>query len=1534
MFSRVRFREAAYNSPFMPWIVFALCMALAWAVFLDARDSDRGRLQLRLEADVETCKEFLEHDIETNLQAVDHLNVFLQTVPQVERRLFNSFAAKILQDRKAIRALEWIPRVPHDGRSASEAAARRDGFPGFQFTERSDGQGLVPAGRRDEYFPVYFVEPYTNNETAIGYDLASERVRKAMLETARDSGTACATQPITLVQQRRNRCGVLIAKPLYDGEGTPESVAARREKLKGYALAVIDASDIAEGLAAHRSKQPLRFLIYDKGAAPSNKLVHMHSPKPDPPNETFLPATNRGAVAAIQCAKEVKVADRIWVLLCSPATGNADYAESPWPWFLLLAGGVFGALISVQLNSQLNQTRTVSAMVEARTQELTLANRKLQDEMEVRAQAEALLAQSEAKYRIVADNAYDWECWTRQDNAILYCSPSCERITGYRADEFIAHPGLMVSIIHPEDRGAYDAHVKARLGPNSFEVAPSELVFRVIRRDGGVRWIQHICRMADDVSGKPAGWRVSNRDITESKEAGEMLRLSEENLLAFFNTIHDMLFVLDEEGKVLRVNQTVVDQLGYAEEELLGRSVMDVHPEARREEEGHVVADMLTGKTEFCSIPLITKEGKLIAVETRITRGRWNDKPALFGTCKDVTALWLSEEKFARAFRNNPSPMAITSLPDRCFLDVNQAFLKITGYTRSEVIGFTSAELGLFVRPDVVRDTNAILAADGRIRDLDVAVRRKDGSIRYGLFFAEKVELQDKRVLLSVMHDITERKLAEERDRNRQQVLEMLAADAPLKTILEFIVGLVEKESPSAVASILLVDQDGKRLRHGAAPGLPDFYNAAVDGLKIADGVGSCGTAAATKKTVIVEDVQDHPYWASFRDLAQRAGVRSCWSQPILSVTGQVLGTFAIYHRTPHSLGSEERDRIHYAAGIAGTVIEHCQVEDALQRSEERFRLTTTTARDAIVMVDSDDKVTFWNKAAEEMLGYSSSEALGRELHPWLAPERYRDAYRKGFAIFRTTGEGAAVGKTLELVAMRKDGVEVPIELSLSVTRFGGQWHALAIMRDITERRRVMEELRQAKEAADSANNAKSQFLAHMSHEIRTPLNAVLGFTQLLLREPDLAAPHRNRLEAISSNGEHLLTLITDVLDMSKIETGRLTLQTSSFELPALLKHLEQMFRARAQTKQLQFDMKLIGEIPHHVSGDEGKIKQSLINLIGNAVKFTDRGGVMVRVRAVEKEANICRIRTEIEDTGRGISPKDINLLFQPFAQAGKNPQRVAGSGLGLYISRQFARLMGGDIAVTSQVGVGSSFQFEFAVELTASRSAAEAMDTRLVKRLQPGQPSYRVLIVDDVKDNRVLLDQMLGPAGFVCFQVANGFDALAGLKEWKPHLILMDVHMPGMDGNETIRRIRAGAEHRDVKIIGITASAFEADKQATLSAGADCFLAKPIRREGLFAQIGALLGVEYLYEDELATPTPHADSSAPGLLTRESMSLLPAVLLKQMHEAVVIADFDRVLELIQQVEAQSPAVAQSLRQLAEQFNSEKLLELTETKTT
>jgi two-component system sensor histidine kinase/response regulator len=443
-----------------------------------------------------------------------------------------------------------------------------------------------------------------------------------------------------------------------------------------------------------------------------------------------------------------------------------------------------------------------------------------------------------------------------------------------------------------------------------------------------------------------------------------------------------------------------------------------------------------------------------------------------------------------------------------------------------------------------------------------------------------------------------------------------------------------------------------------------------------------------------------------------------------------------------------------------------------------------------------------------------------------------------------------------------------------------------------------------------------------MSHEIRTPMNAILGFSQLMQRDQGLTPRQCQYLATINRSGEHLLALINDILEMSKIEAGRTTLNVSTFDLLVLIKDLEMMFRVRTDEKKLSFSVEMIGNVPRYIVTDINKLRQVFINVLGNAVKFTEQGGVGLRVRADRDSATPpcpC-LRVEVEDTGPGISPEEQDKLFRHFEQTKTGQQTGTGTGLGLAISREFVRLMGGDITLSSQVGKGSVFVIQLPLKEGDAQAVQVTEKPRHVLSLQPGQAVCRVLITDDIEDNRQLLAQLLAPIGFEVRLATNGAEAVEAFAEWRPHLILMDFRMPLMDGHEAIRRIRAMDGGKEPKIIAVTASAMDDNRQELMEIGADDFIGKPFREEELFQKIHRHLGVKYVYAEPGHEVAPE--------LAPESLADWPEDLINPMREAVITADLDLLLTRIQDVEARDPAIAQALRRLAEGFQYQKLLDL------
>jgi signal transduction histidine kinase/DNA-binding response OmpR family regulator len=492
----------------------------------------------------------------------------------------------------------------------------------------------------------------------------------------------------------------------------------------------------------------------------------------------------------------------------------------------------------------------------------------------------------------------------------------------------------------------------------------------------------------------------------------------------------------------------------------------------------------------------------------------------------------------------------------------------------------------------------------------------------------------------------------------------------------------------------------------------------------------------------------------------------------------------------------------------------------------------------------------------------------------------------------------------------------------------------LALQNELIERQRMERELAQYRDnleqqvvtrtqalnvalhQAESANRAKSVFLANMSHELRTPLNAILGFTQLMKRD-NVAPENQKNLATINRAGQHLLALINDVLEISRIEAGRTLLQSEPFDLTEILTTVEEMIRVKADDKGLKFISEHATNLPAFVEGDGPHLKQILINLLGNAVKYTERGQLALRVSRRNGEINF-----EVSDTGPGISEQDHARIFQPFYQTQSGIAKGEGTGLGLAISQEYTKMMKGRLDVKSKIGQGSIFNLSLPLPETEAPIALAA--ARTITGLEKGSEEIRILIVDDKEDNRELVLQLLEPTGFELRTANDGKQAIDSFIEWQPHLIWMDMRMPILDGYQATQQIRALTGGDKVKIVALTASAFEEERQKIIASGCDDMVRKPLEEASLFSVMGNLLNLRYQYAEPVETPS---QSQAEGL----DFSVLPKVQLEALKAAAEELDLGKTREIVAALKMTHPALAVTVDEFAQEFRFDRIVDLCKT---
>jgi PAS domain S-box-containing protein len=882
-------------------------------------------------------------------------------------------------------------------------------------------------------------------------------------------------------------------------------------------------------------------------------------------------------------------------------------------------------------------------------------------------------------------------------------------------------------------------------------------------------------------------------------------------------------------------------------------------------------------------------------------------------------------------FDVSPFPAVVSRLSDHAVLAINQQAADLVAIPQRTAIGVPVTDY--YVDPAERLALAERLRREGRADNLRLRIMRTNGDPLWVIASSRLVTWQGEQAVLTVFHDISEQVAAEasltasERRLVRQSdaLTELTARytnpDERLEHRLRSILEISARGLGVERLGMWRFDGDRSRIHCAGLYRLtPDFFEAGAvlhrrDAPRYFD-------ALERERVIAAADAGADPRTREFRDTyLVPNGIGAMLDVPLRHDNATIGVLCAEHTGGARQWTVDEQNFAISVANLIAVAIADEERQTALARlaeSEARARLIVDTAHDAFVGIDSAGRIVAWNAQAERTFGWTRQEAIGRNLADTIVPPAFREAHNNGLRRFHDTGEAPVVNQRLELTALDRGGREFPVELTItSPMKAGDAFFFGAFLRDISDRRERDAELRRAKESAEAATRAKSEFLANMSHELRTPLNGVLGYAQLLQRDGSIAGAHREALEAIAKCGSQLLDLINEVLDLSKIEAGRLEIEEGPTDLGRLVTDVRYVVAEAAERKGLRLNTTLAPDLPPWVVLDDRHVRQVLLNLLGNAIKFTAAGEVTLSIGVQDGG----RLAFEVADTGVGIEPEALTEIFAAFAQT-RSGAEAGGTGLGLTISDHLIRKMGGELKVESEVGRGSRFWFTLPLVATAEspgrgRGDADAAAPALDARLAPGE-RVTALVVDDSSANRHILAGLLESAGARVLTASGGLEGVALAQAHRPDVVFMDLKMQDLDGLEATRRLAQDPRTAAIPVIAVTASAFGDIRQTARAAGCVDYLSKPIRARLLFALLQAHLGVRFV---SAAGPAVHGEQPGGAAAPQADVAL-------RLRDAVAVGDVTAIQALARRLmagDAGEAAVGERINRLAMNFDFEAL---------
>ena len=934
----------------------------------------------------------------------------------------------------------------------------------------------------------------------------------------------------------------------------------------------------------------------------------------------------------------------------------------------------------------------------------------------------------------------------------------------------------------------------------------------------------------------------------------------EENLARLIQGLRGNYFYFrkTEEGDITYVSPTIFDVLGYTVEQFLGEFAKYLTDNPVNDTIGNSVIrregrQQVSYEVEFYHSSGSPRRFEITEVPIKDNK----TVPTVEGLAHDVTERVDAVERFRDLLEAAPDGMVITDAKGNIVL-VNAQTETLFGYTRDELVG-EKVEILIpkrYRKSHVQQRDNYYDHQKIRQRRMaagkELMARRKDGTIFPVEIILSPLQTEEGLIVISAMRDITKRKRAEKKLARRAieaeliyQATSIAAETLSVEESLQRCVNIICEKMGWPVGHVYMPACDGSDclqpsdiwyLEH---PDIYKVFRKVTQRTRINRGEGLPGRIWECGEPTWIINVQEDDRFPRNR-LFNVLGIKGAFGFPI-KLKGKVVAVLEFFNREEMTPDKDLLLLVSSVGEQVGRVLERKQAAEDLSESQQFLQGILDNSPALVYAKYADGRYLMINPKWVDVLKKSSDEVIGktdRELFPKVTAELFRE---NDLIVINSE---AAIGteETIEI----DDGVHTYISLKFPIFDSEGKPYAVCgISTDITDRKRAEVALREARDSAEAANRAKSEFLSNMSHELRTPLNGVLGYAQILQRDRSVSEQQKESLNAIESCGQHLLTLINDVLDLSKIESGGLEIDLGSCNLHQLLKEVHDIVASRAEKKGLELTLDMPPDMPHGLLTDGPKLRQILVNLLGNAVKFTEQGAIDLQVQLMSKD----KIAFTVHDTGIGIPKNKLDDIFDPFKQV-DGINKMGGTGLGLAISNKLVRAMGGHIIVESEIGQGSRFSFILPFEKAEVTASDEITDDSLYSEerliLGPGQ-EITVVIADDSDINRNVLIRLLEPAGFKTIEARNGKEVLEILRNQGAPLVLMDIRMPIMNGLEATQEIRKDPLINGTVVIAVTASVFPEFQEQFTDAGCDDFIGKPFKAFDVFKKIEKNLGVKFI---------------------------------------------------------------------------------------